>query len=207
MKITDLAHLQSHLSSLVNQNNLCKHLNEFYLKKHSTCNIYISGPITGYVNENRVTFTFMKDFLTKEAPSLLSVPLKIEPVNPFDLIPAPGEMEYVDNPTRELAYQTQNKWSVFLSKTIHAMVDNLGKPEEKKWVHYMKADLTTLIMVCDMVVVLPGWNESRGAVTEIINAIALHKPVLDHTFTPVNMEEIKTAAINTIFLPPSNIYF
>ncbi|HEX6940219.1 MAG TPA: DUF4406 domain-containing protein [Longimicrobiales bacterium] len=48
----------------------------------------------------------------------------------------------------------------------------------KPWEHYMRRDLA-LLVTCDAVALLPGWQASRGATLEVHVANALGMPVLD----------------------------
>jgi hypothetical protein len=54
-------------------------------------------------------------------------------------------------------------------------VDGLG--ERARWVKYLKADIKAL-MDCDGIVMLPGWEQSKGATLEHFNAKALDMPIL-----------------------------
>ncbi len=46
------------------------------------------------------------------------------------------------------------------------------------WVEFMRRDIRYL-MDCDMVIVLPGWQKSRGALMEVAIATILKMPIVD----------------------------
>ena len=58
----------------------------------------------------------------------------------------------------------------------------LPNPKRKtEWVDYMIIDLPYVLM-CDIVMVLPGWETSRGSKIEIFVAQQLSKKIVDHNF-------------------------
>ncbi len=52
-----------------------------------------------------------------------------------------------------------------------------GLSERSRWVKYLKADIKAL-MDCDGIVMLPGWENSKGATLEHNTAKALDMPIL-----------------------------
>lgn len=50
-----------------------------------------------------------------------------------------------------------------------------GQPDE----FYLRKDIQ-LLMDCDGVVILPGWERSRGAELELLNALRLNIPVYEY---------------------------
>ncbi len=51
-------------------------------------------------------------------------------------------------------------------------------PEQKDWASYLRVALVQMLS-CDLVALLPGWQQSRGACLEVHVAKALGMPVLD----------------------------
>lgn len=91
--------------------------------------VYISGPMTGYANLNRLAF---------ENAGIILAARGHVPVSPADIVPS------VDAP---------------------------------EWSDYLRADLAVLV-ACDGIAVLPGWEASRGAQLEVHVAHALGMNVL-----------------------------
>lgn len=54
---------------------------------------------------------------------------------------------------------------------------NSGLPKEATWGEHMKAD-TAMLCTCDFVVFLPTWRNSRGAKSEMRNAIDFGMPLM-----------------------------
>lgn len=52
------------------------------------------------------------------------------------------------------------------------------------WDHYMRVDVEALLK-CGFCVMLPGWQNSTGAIFEYITAETLNIPVIDIDFTPL----------------------
>jgi len=51
-------------------------------------------------------------------------------------------------------------------------------PESSEWIDYMRHDIK-MLMDCDGIATLPGWDESRGALTEVFLADRLKLPAMD----------------------------
>lgn len=88
--------------------------------------IYISGPITGYVPEER------RETFQRAASRLAQA--GYHPIDPMN-----------------------------------------ETPEQPNWAAYMRADIA-LLLQCDAVALLPGWDESRGSRIEAQLAIDLGIP-------------------------------
>jgi hypothetical protein len=65
------------------------------------------------------------------------------------------------------------------------------------WEYYMRRDLP-LLCTCDMVVVLEGWEKSRGARLEVQTARALGIPVCDRGLKPLSDEPPAEVAVGSI---------
>lgn len=63
-----------------------------------------------------------------------------------------------------------------------------GVIEGWEWEDYLRYDLVKLL-ACDEVVVLPGWEQSKGAQLEVHVALSLRMPVRTHGFG----DEVKAA--------------
>lgn len=73
-------------------------------------------------------------------------------------------------------------------------VDGLG--ERSRWVKFLKADIKAL-MDCDGIVMLPGWESSKGAKLEHYNAVALDLVVM-------TLEEAVLQADERFMLEPAH---
>lgn len=64
-------------------------------------------------------------------------------------------------------------------KNVEDALKSAGSPEKPNypWAYYMKRDLPH-VMSCDMVCLLPGWQNSRGALLEVHVAQALGLPLM-----------------------------
>lgn len=57
------------------------------------------------------------------------------------------------------------------------------------WEHYMKVDIQIMLRECEFLVVLPGWEHSRGATMEIFIAKSLGMIVIDYnTLEELNVD-------------------
>jgi Domain of unknown function (DUF4406) len=56
--------------------------------------------------------------------------------------------------------------------------ENDGGSKDKGWAFYMRLDLIS-VALADRLVLLPGWEKSRGAQVEIANAISLKIPLYE----------------------------
>lgn len=101
--------------------------------------VYIAGPIAGLPNQNRNSFF--------EAENLLKW-RGFEPVNPHNLNHEHFGLCFGDDIPREI---TNGSASVF--------------DESHKYGCYMRADLRA-VLECDGILLLPGWERSRGARVE-----------------------------------------
>ena len=68
--------------------------------------------------------------------------------------------------------------------------------EGKTWSEFLKGDLVELILKCDAVYVLPGWEQSEGACLEICVAQALGIPVYIDTWFNQELDKEIILAIN-----------
>lgn len=60
--------------------------------------------------------------------------------------------------------------------TVHNPAENDGGSHDKGWVYYMHLDIHNVIN-SDILVMLPGWEDSKGATIEVANAVWLDKPI------------------------------
>lgn len=89
--------------------------------------VYISGPITGMPDNNRLAFGAVAQRLRDRG---------MQAINPLDN----------------------------------------GLPEGSPWQHHMRADITAMLTHCDAVVLLPGFQHSKGAMAELFTAHLLGIP-------------------------------
>ena len=112
--------------------------------------IYISGPMTGITNCNKEAFA-------KEAELWRSRGHFV--INPHDITPLFGSEQ-------EIAEAFNSVYGLFpLCK-----IDDDKNPKARLVRSVMEADLAAL-RSCDVIVMLQGWQSSRGARTELIEAI------------------------------------
>jgi nucleoside 2-deoxyribosyltransferase len=68
--------------------------------------------------------------------------------------------------------------------TVKNPAETDGGDTSQPWSYYMRKDIA-MLLECEAVAVLPGWERSRGATLEVHVARALGMPVLDaHTLEP-----------------------
>lgn len=60
-----------------------------------------------------------------------------------------------------------------------------------EWIEYMEQDITTLMLDCDAVFVLPGAEQSKGARLEITVAVCLDMPIYHVDSMPPRVEDEK----------------
>jgi hypothetical protein len=74
-----------------------------------------------------------------------------------------------------------NAAEIQLDAAGHSVINPIknGLPDDAPWVDHMRADIK-MLMDCDGVAYLPGWENSRGAKIEIELARALGFPVLHY---------------------------
>jgi hypothetical protein len=53
--------------------------------------------------------------------------------------------------------------------------------------NFMARDLMLIIYEADAICVLPGWNTSKGAVTEVALGRTIRLPIVDLTLQPINV--------------------
>ena len=77
-----------------------------------------------------------------------------------------------------------------LCRNLGYKVFNPLKPSgpELEWIEYMEQDITTLMLDCDAVFVLPGAEQSNGARLEITVAVCLDMPIYHADNMPPNVE-------------------
>ena len=79
----------------------------------------------------------------------------------------------------EKNHPTFNKWAKYLRDRGHQVLnpaENDGGSTDKTWNYYMELDINSLL-VCDSVVLLPGWEFSTGARLEIAVAQAIGRKI------------------------------
>ena len=82
--------------------------------------------------------------------------------------------------------------------TIHSkeLIDDIDKrfkagvlSEDERWALFLKKDIEVL-MRCEFIVVLKGWENSRGARLEVFNALSVNMPMFSaHTLAEFTKEE------------------
>lgn len=75
-------------------------------------------------------------------------------------------------------YPAFNKEAKRLRKLGHHVENPAENPRQKTWEAYMKLSLGQML-TCEVVVILPGWTASRGAMKEITLATELKMPIFD----------------------------
>lgn len=110
--------------------------------------IYLSGPMTGRVDDNKPAFNAAAERL------------------------------------RSMGFQ---------------VINPAAAAEQPSWEEYMRADIGFLVTECYGLVYLPGWEESRGALTEVYIANALHMPTvaIDDELGLYRLLQLKDAAPST----------
>jgi hypothetical protein len=89
---------------------------------------------------------------------------------------------YISGPMtgiHELNKPAFNEAEVQLDAAGHAVINPVknGVPDTSPWLDHMRADIK-MLMDCDAVATLPGWENSKGAQIEVELARMLGLPVL-----------------------------
>lgn len=90
---------------------------------------------------------------------------------------------YISGPISGIPYEEVekafNEAEVMLQERGYEVVNPLknGLPRESTWFQHMRADLK-LLLDCDVIYMLDGWNNSKGAQIELKIAFDLYIPAI-----------------------------
>jgi len=90
---------------------------------------------------------------------------------PPTLVYIAGPMSGLPNDNREAFYAAERRLRKLGYQTVNPARLH-GHGPRKAWAEYLKLDLREMVL-CDLVVLLPGWEESRGATLECAVATML----------------------------------
>lgn len=99
---------------------------------------------------------------------------------PITYASGPDQFEQAETRLQELGYSTLNPKNVAACPDVSCMLlpHEVEKGFEHSWACYLKYDLAAMLLRCDTILLLDGWQDSHGARLEMSVAAAVGMKIL-----------------------------